>query len=79
METYKLIIMDLDFISQKEILKQFKRKDLTDAQKARYAIYLMDSAYKFGFEEHQNRLNYLLKDPFLNKKIASPSFKITDK
>ncbi len=61
--------MNLDFISQKEILKQFKRKDLTDAQKSRYAIYLMDSAYKLGFEEHQNRLNHLLKDPFLNKKI----------
>lgn len=70
--------MDLDFISQKEILKQFKRKDLTDAQKGRYAIYLMDSAYKFGFEEHQNRLNQLLKCPILNKKIESPSFKITN-
>ena len=39
----------------------------------------MDSAYKFGFEEHQNRLNKLLNDPILNKKIASPSYKITDK
>lgn len=70
--------MNLEFISEEEILKEFERKDLTDAQKGRYAIYLMKSAYKSGFEDHQNRLNELLKDEILNKKIESPSYKLTD-
>ena len=71
--------MNLDWISKKEILKQFKRKDLTDVEKAIYAVYLMESAYKFGFEEHRNALNSALKsNPILNKNIESPSFKIID-
>lgn len=69
--------MELDWISKKEIIKQFKRKDLNDIAKGNYAIYLMESAYKFGFEEHQKALNTALKcNITLNKKIPSPSYKL---
>lgn len=70
--------MNLSWINKKDIEKQFKRKDLTDSQKARYAIYLMESAYKFGFDKHKNIMNNALKNPDLQKEIPSPSYKVTD-
>lgn len=70
--------MNLSWINKKDIEKQFKRKDITDSQKARYAIYLMESAYKFGFDEHKKLLNAALKSQPLQKKIPSPSYKVTD-
>ena len=69
--------MQLDWISKQEITKQFKRKDLTDIAKANYAIYLMESAYKFGFDEHKNALQNALKGNItLNKEIPTPSYKL---
>lgn len=71
--------MNLSWINKKDIEKQFKRKDLTDTQKSRYAIYLMEYAYKEGFDYHKKVMNNALKsNPDLQKVLPTPSFKNTD-
>lgn len=69
--------MNLSFINHKGIINQFKRKDISDEEKGRYAIYLIEFAYKEGFDDHKALLNAALNSqPDLEKYIPAPSFRL---